>query len=168
MKKRLMLIVLFVLLIASQVQAADLHVFVSCVQAVDDNALFIQFGYDASEPGESSMIGYIGDVYVDIDGVEAGRHDYAAEVTLMQGQVLFFIGAWFGGEYSYSEVWADGNTTAPPCNRASDGSGPVTVDDLGQPNDPRVNERANACYAPGYVCQGEAEWEAGWYAIRQS
>lgn len=43
------------------------------------------------------------------------------------------------------------------------------VDDEGNPNDPRVNERANACYMGGTLegkCATEAEWQAGWYLIR--
>ena len=38
-----------------------------------------------------------------------------------------------------------------------------------EPNDPRVNERANACYDGGTLegkCQIEEEWKAGWYLIR--
>ncbi|MEQ8674927.1 MAG: hypothetical protein RLP44_03840 [Aggregatilineales bacterium] len=42
-------------------------------------------------------------------------------------------------------------------------------DDEGNPNDPRINERANACYEGGTLegkCSTEAEWQAGWYLIR--
>ena len=42
-------------------------------------------------------------------------------------------------------------------------------DDRGNPNDPRVNERANACYDGGTLagkCDTQAEWDAGWYLIR--
>ncbi len=42
-------------------------------------------------------------------------------------------------------------------------------DDRGNPNDPRVNERANACYDGGTLagkCDEQAEWDAGWYLIR--
>jgi hypothetical protein len=45
-----------------------------------------------------------------------------------------------------------------------------SVDDQGNPNDPRVNERANACYAGAaweYTCGDDLYlWEAGWYFIR--
>lgn len=42
-------------------------------------------------------------------------------------------------------------------------------DDLGNPNDPRLNDRANACYESGTMadkCDSELEWQAGWYRIR--
>ena len=42
-------------------------------------------------------------------------------------------------------------------------------DDRGNPNDPRVNERANACYEGAILegkCHTQAEWDAGWYLIR--
>lgn len=43
-------------------------------------------------------------------------------------------------------------------------------DDRGNPNDPRVNERANACYegaAMEFKCGDDPVlWEAGWYLIR--
>lgn len=45
----------------------------------------------------------------------------------------------------------------------------ASVDDLGQPNDPRINERANACYEGAEwagKCVIEIEWVAGWYYIR--
>ena len=45
----------------------------------------------------------------------------------------------------------------------------VGVDDRGNPNDPRVNERANACFEGGSMagkCHADNEWEAGWYLIR--
>ncbi|MFN8371877.1 MAG: hypothetical protein U0694_03230 [Anaerolineae bacterium] len=43
------------------------------------------------------------------------------------------------------------------------------LDDRGNPNDPRVNERANACYEDGSLagrCHTEWDWVAGWYLIR--
>lgn len=43
------------------------------------------------------------------------------------------------------------------------------LDDRGNPNDPNVNERANACYENGSLagkCNTDWEWEAGWYLIR--
>lgn len=43
------------------------------------------------------------------------------------------------------------------------------VDDKGQPNDPAVNERANACFEGGSLegrCETDAEWTCGWYLIR--
>jgi hypothetical protein len=42
-------------------------------------------------------------------------------------------------------------------------------DDRGNPNDPRTNERANACFEGGSMagkCDAVNEWEAGWYLIR--
>lgn len=42
-------------------------------------------------------------------------------------------------------------------------------DDLGNPNDPRVNERANACFEGATLygkCDSPLMWEAGWYLIR--
>jgi hypothetical protein len=45
----------------------------------------------------------------------------------------------------------------------------AAVDDQGNPNDPKVNERANACYAGGTLagkCDTPLLWEAGWYLIR--
>jgi hypothetical protein len=42
-------------------------------------------------------------------------------------------------------------------------------DDRGVVNDPRVNERANACYDGGTLegkCHTQVEWDAGWYLIR--
>lgn len=45
----------------------------------------------------------------------------------------------------------------------------VGVDDRGNPNDPAVNPRANACYTGGSLegkCHTEVEWVAGWYLIR--
>lgn len=45
-----------------------------------------------------------------------------------------------------------------------------SVDDRGNPNDPAVNERANACYAgasmAGQCGDNELMWIAGWYLIR--
>jgi hypothetical protein len=43
------------------------------------------------------------------------------------------------------------------------------LDDEGNPNDPRMNERANACYDGGSLagkCDTQVEWDAGWYLIR--
>jgi hypothetical protein len=43
------------------------------------------------------------------------------------------------------------------------------LDDQGNPNDPNVNERANACYEDGSMagkCDSDWEWEGGWYLIR--
>lgn len=43
------------------------------------------------------------------------------------------------------------------------------VDDQGKPNDPVVNERANACFEGGSQegrCVTDAEWTCGWYLIR--
>lgn len=43
------------------------------------------------------------------------------------------------------------------------------VDDQGNPNDPNVNERANACFEGGDMagkCDTEWEWMCGWYIIR--
>lgn len=43
------------------------------------------------------------------------------------------------------------------------------VDDQGNPNDPTVNERANACYEGGSMedkCDTDWEWTCGWYVIR--
>jgi hypothetical protein len=45
----------------------------------------------------------------------------------------------------------------------------VGFDDLGNPNDPNVNERANACFEGGSMagrCENELHWTAGWYLIR--
>jgi hypothetical protein len=42
-------------------------------------------------------------------------------------------------------------------------------DDQGNPNDPHVNDRANACYEDGSMeskCDTEWEWICGWYMIR--
>jgi hypothetical protein len=42
-------------------------------------------------------------------------------------------------------------------------------DDQGNPNDPAINERANACYDGGEwegMCDTEIEWIGGWYRIR--
>jgi hypothetical protein len=42
-------------------------------------------------------------------------------------------------------------------------------DDEGNPNNPAVNERANACYEGGSLegkCDTQEEWDAGWYLIR--
>jgi hypothetical protein len=44
-----------------------------------------------------------------------------------------------------------------------------SVDDQGTSNDPRVNERANACYEGGtlaFRCTSDDLWELGWYLIR--
>lgn len=43
------------------------------------------------------------------------------------------------------------------------------VDDQGNPNDPEVNDRANACYEGGTMlnqCNTKLDWQAGWYLIR--
>lgn len=43
------------------------------------------------------------------------------------------------------------------------------LDDEGNPNDPTVNDRANACYEDGSMagkCDTEWEWNCGWYIIR--
>jgi hypothetical protein len=43
------------------------------------------------------------------------------------------------------------------------------LDDQGNPNDPTVNDRANACYEDGSMagkCDTAWEWEGGWYLIR--
>jgi hypothetical protein len=44
------------------------------------------------------------------------------------------------------------------------------TDDRGEPNDPTVNERANACYDGGSMadsgCETDWEWECGWHLIR--
>ena len=45
----------------------------------------------------------------------------------------------------------------------------VGVDDQGNPNDPAVNERANACFAGSSMdgkCTNDLEWACGWYLIR--
>ena len=159
------------MLLALPVQAADLQVFVSCIERTDE-AHIVHFGYEASDDaGENPTVGYIGNVYVESSAIEAGRHEDAAVVTLTYGQQAeFSVNAWFSGEdeSTYSEVWASWDTTAPSCTTPdTSGSEPPTLDDLGNANDPRVNDRANACYAPGQQCQTQAEWEAGWYLIRQ-
>lgn len=44
-----------------------------------------------------------------------------------------------------------------------------SYDDLGNPNDPAVNERANACFIGATLegkCDSPLMWEAGWYLIR--
>ncbi len=44
-----------------------------------------------------------------------------------------------------------------------------SLDDQGNPNDPTVNPRANACYAGAELagkCHNDLEWIAGWYLIR--
>lgn len=44
-----------------------------------------------------------------------------------------------------------------------------SVDDQGNPNDPAVNDRANACYTGGSLegkCDSDLLWAAGWYLIR--
>jgi hypothetical protein len=43
------------------------------------------------------------------------------------------------------------------------------LDDQGNPNDPSVNDRANACYEDGAMagkCDTEWEWICGWFMIR--
>jgi hypothetical protein len=43
------------------------------------------------------------------------------------------------------------------------------LDDQGNPNDPTINERANACYEDGSMagkCLTAWDWEGGWYLIR--
>ncbi len=43
------------------------------------------------------------------------------------------------------------------------------LDDEGNPNDPNINERANACYEDGSMagkCDTAWEWDGGWYLIR--
>ena len=43
------------------------------------------------------------------------------------------------------------------------------IDDRGNPNDPAVNDRANACFAGGDMegkCDTEWEWMCGWHIIR--
>jgi hypothetical protein len=43
------------------------------------------------------------------------------------------------------------------------------TDDEGNPNDPTVNDHANACYNGGAMegkCDTQWEWECGWYMIR--
>jgi hypothetical protein len=48
-------------------------------------------------------------------------------------------------------------------------SAEVGKDDRGNPNDPAVNERANACYEGASLagkCDTEEMWVAGWYLIR--
>lgn len=43
------------------------------------------------------------------------------------------------------------------------------VDDQGNPNDPNVNDRANACYTDGAMadkCDTPWEWICGWHVIR--
>lgn len=169
MKRLGLFVILFALvLLALPVQAANLQVFVSCIEQTDE-AHIVHFGYEASDVGENPMVGYMGNVYVESSSVEAGRHERAAEVTLVYGQqAAFFAGGWFGDEFLYSEVWASWDTTAPPCTPNTAAGEPPTLDDLGNVNNPDTNERANACYAPGQQCQTQAEWEAGWYAIRQS
>ena len=45
----------------------------------------------------------------------------------------------------------------------------LAVDDQGNPNDPTVNERANACYDDGSMggkCETDWEWVCGWHLIR--
>lgn len=47
--------------------------------------------------------------------------------------------------------------------------GVMAEDDEGNPNDPRENERANACYEGGVMedkCDTNWEWTCGWYVIR--
>lgn len=48
-------------------------------------------------------------------------------------------------------------------------TGQSNVDDLGNKNDPLVNQRANACYLVGTLagyCDTQWEWDCGWGAIR--
>lgn len=43
------------------------------------------------------------------------------------------------------------------------------VDDQGNPNDPTVNDNANACFEGGAMedkCDTDWEWDCGWYLIR--
>lgn len=43
------------------------------------------------------------------------------------------------------------------------------TDDQGNPNNPAVNDRANACFAGGSMqgqCDDELKWTAGWHLIR--
>lgn len=43
------------------------------------------------------------------------------------------------------------------------------ADDQGNPNDPTINDRANACYADGSMagkCDSVWEWTCGWHIIR--
>ncbi len=43
------------------------------------------------------------------------------------------------------------------------------IDDRGQPNDPNINPRANACYTDGTwedTCVNDWYWTCGWYLIR--
>lgn len=43
------------------------------------------------------------------------------------------------------------------------------VDDQGNPNDPTINEDANACFGEGSMsglCDTDWEWTCGWYLIR--
>lgn len=48
-------------------------------------------------------------------------------------------------------------------------TGLIGTDDLGNPNDPNKNERANACFEGGTMagkCDSEWAWTCGWYLIR--
>lgn len=43
------------------------------------------------------------------------------------------------------------------------------LDDQGNPNDPTINDRANACYEDGSMadkCDTQVEWDAGYFLIR--
>jgi|CXWL01.1.fsa_nt_gi hypothetical protein len=171
--KTLGLIMLLVglLLSAGAAQAADLSVYVSCATPQDDGSFSVWFGYTASDTADESGFGYIDDgpgIYVDI--VEVGQHDRIAEAMLSPGEdyILFFIDAWYGDEYVYSEAQFDWSTAAPSCEDAQpDEPAAATLDDLGAVNNPQVNDRANACYGAGQQCVSEADWEAGWYLIRK-
>lgn len=169
MKRLGLFVILFALvLLALPVQAANLQVFVSCIEQTDE-AHIVHFGYESSEADANPTVGYMGDVYVESSAVEAGRHEDVAVASLTYGQqAAFTINGWYGDETEYAEVWASWDTTAPPCTPDTAAGEPPTLDDLGNVNNPDTNERANACYAPGQQCQTQAEWEAGWYAIRQS
>lgn len=166
---RLIAVLMVLALAAGSVKAADLTVYVSCATVQDDGSTLVWFGYSASATADSGSFGYIDNgpgIYA--DGVEAGKHDRAAEAVLTpdEARIMFAADAWYGEDYVYSEAWFDRSMSAPECDGSGDDEQPVILDDQGVVNNPFMNERANTCYDPGQVCTTEDDWVRGYYLIR--
>ena len=159
----LLLISMFLGGVLSAVQADGFAWAVNC-QTVDANGrLHVWVGYTSSTDLPDSYLAYIGNgpgIYM--DAPLAGEHANQIEVLLPEddSEVTLFL---------YPEdvsIGIDHSLDAPECGDTPLPSS-ITFDDAGVVNNPEVNERANTCYEPGQSCTTDAEWEAGWYLIRE-
>lgn len=159
----LLLISVFLVGGMAAVQADGFAWAVNCQTEDGSGRLHVWVGYTSSEDLPDSYIAYIGNgpgIYMDTP--LAGDHAYQVEVLLPEDDSTVTL-------YLYPEdvsIVIDHSIEAPECGEA-DLPSSITFDDAGVVNNPLVNERANTCYEPGQSCTTEADWERGWYLIRE-